>query len=120
MAKTLIDLQKNVVVFTLSFLDLSSLFKFSVTCKKGNSLFNEETLWRLLCLRDHGEERMEEGIGCWKENYKSHIQWEVVGVGEKYKISEDARILTTISEGIVIGKTKRPLSKNKIHKCNSQ
>ena len=116
MQKELIELPKNVVTYTLSFLDLPSLFNFSVTCKKGSSLFKEETLWRLLCLRDHEEGEIG-GEDSWKEKYKNlQDEWDNTGEEIKYKTSENGKFLISQKVETVIGKTKKPLRKNRVHK----
>ena len=112
----MMDLTKNVLIYTLSFLDLSSLFNFSLTCKKGSLLFKEESLWRLLFLRDKGEGGGEKS---WMEKYKnSLLKWEERSEG-KYSLSKDKKSILYQDNRTLLIKTVQPLSLGKIHKSKS-
>lgn len=117
MEKRLFDLPKNILSHTLSFLDLGSLFNFSVTSKRGNVIFKEETLWRLLCLRDFVGEK-EEGES-WQERYRNSLFVWPRDTTQRNVVSKDGRTLSSISnQGLsFFSKIENPLSTNKIHKC---
>jgi hypothetical protein len=116
MEKGFVDLPKNVVSYTLSFLDLSSIFKFSLSCKKASKIFKEESLWRMLHLRDVGEGEM--GQQTWLERYKESLfKWNPKDLSEFFEISHNGRRVTTKKESCSAHRIDRPLQKNNIHKC---
>ena len=115
MERRLTDLPKDVLANTLSFLDLPSLLNFSVVCKKGALLFKEESLWRLLCLRNLGSEE-ERDSKSWQEKYRNSLfRWR--NYGKNGTISQDGKRFFSSSKGVSLCKTSKPLSKDKIHKC---
>ena len=117
MEKRFVEMPRDVLVYTLSFLDLSSLFNFSLTCNKGSLLFKEESLWRLLCLRDIEEEERKGGES-WQDKYKSSLfKWEAAEA--KYSLSQRGKKVSSDKKLTQLGKMSKPLSKNKIHKCES-
>ena len=114
MDKKFLELPKDVMVYTLSFLDLPSLFKFSLICKKGSVLFREESLWRLLFLRDLGD---GEGEEIWMQKYKNSLfKWEHPP-NKLYSLSKDRRRATKREPNLFLLKSESPLQKNVIHKC---